>query len=342
MPLGYIYKKIIEARAARYKSGAARSYDLGAPVISVGNITVGGTGKTPLVAFIAGMLAKNGLKVCILTRGYKRKNPGQRVVVSDRGEVLADVAEAGDEPFELAKDLLGVSAVIADRDRMSAGLWAKEHLGTDVFLLDDGFQHFRIKRDLDLVTIDAMNPFGNGRLLPQGILREPVKNLERADVVVITRADLAGDVDPLKAKVQALAPKARIFTAQNKISNLIPLGRLFDGEPDVIPSLLPKTRCLAFCAIGNAESFFRQLMAAGYELAGTHRFHDHHKYTERSISKLNELARKWKADILLTTVKDAVKLSDFSFEVPCYVVKSTPLIDDEEGLREIVLRSLNN
>lgn len=327
-----------------YRQGITRSHDLDVPVISVGNLTVGGTGKTPLVAFAAKVLAENGRKVCILTRGYKRENPNERVLVSDGENILAEVKQSGDEPYELAQKLLGIAAVIADKDRTAAGVWAKEKLGSDAFVLDDGFQHFQLKRSLDLVTVDATDPFGNGWLLPQGTLREPVANLARAGAVILTRANLAGsagDLDALKAKVQGLAPAAAVFTSQNNTSNIIPLAKLFDEKRTVaIRSLLPKTRTLAFCAIGNPDSFFRQLMAEGFELAGTNKFPDHYKYTERDASTLNELARKWNADILLTTVKDAVKLKDFRFDVPCYVVESAPVFDNEEGLRELIVKTL--
>jgi tetraacyldisaccharide 4'-kinase len=350
MPFGHLYNLVLKARAAMYKKGFANSHDLGVPVISVGNLTVGGTGKTPLVAFVARVLAKNGRKVCILTRGYKREDPNKRVVVSDGEKILADAKQSGDEPFELAHKLLGISAVIADKDRAAAAVWAKEELGSDAFVLDDGFQHFQLKRALDLVTVDATDPFGNGWLLPQGTLREPVENLARADAIILTRANLApnsdgpngvNDLEALKAQVQGLAPAAAVFTSENKTTNLIPLAKLFeDQEPGTILTLLPKTRTLAFCAIGNPDSFFRQLMAEGFELAGTNKFPDHHKYSERDISTLNELARKWNADLLLTTIKDAVKLKGFSFDVPCYVVESTPVFDNEEGLRELIVKTL--
>jgi tetraacyldisaccharide 4'-kinase len=340
MPFGHLYDLIIKARSAMYRRGMVTSTGLEVPVISIGNITAGGTGKTPLVAFTAKVLAEHARNVCILTRGYKRENPNERVVVSDGKQILAGPAESGDEPYELAKKLLGKAAVIADKDRAAAGAWAKENLDSDAFVLDDGFQHFKVQRDLDIVTIDAMDPFGNGRLLPQGTLREPLANLARANAIVLTRANLANDLDALKAKVQKLAPKVPIFTSHNKTSNLVSLARLFSEDPHTILSLLPKTRCLAFCAIGNPASFFRQLMADGFELAGTNKFVDHHKYSERDVAALTELARKWKADILLTTVKDGVKLGQFEFEIPCYVVESVPVFDDEEGLREIILNTL--
>jgi tetraacyldisaccharide 4'-kinase len=164
-----------------------RVSELASPVISVGNLTAGGTGKTPLVEFIAQALAHKGKKVCVLTRGYRRQKGRQRVLVSDGQRVLADAIEAGDEPRLLAESLLGTSAVISDADRFAAGQWAERNLGCEVFVLDDGFQHRRLVRNLDIVAIDATGPWGNGHFIPWGRLREPPRGLSRADCVVITR-----------------------------------------------------------------------------------------------------------------------------------------------------------
>ena len=196
------------------------SFDLGCRTISIGNITTGGTGKTPLVAYVARVLAKRGERVCILTRGYGRENPKQRVLVSDGNEIFASVREAGDEPFELAKKLRGEAIIIGDADRVAAAEWAKRKFGVTMFILDDGFQHRRAKRDLDIVCIDATNPFGGGKMLPAGRLREPLGNLKRADVIVITRANLVDDLTDLKCEISQLAPAKPIFNAENRITNI--------------------------------------------------------------------------------------------------------------------------
>ena len=206
-PLGWLFGGITKTRRKLYRDGFFKSVDLGVRVVSVGNLTVGGTGKTPLVAFVARILAENGDKVCVLTRGYKRADPHERVLVSDGKQILSDASAAGDEPFELANKLLGVAAVIADKNRSAAGIWAGENWGITAFVLDDGFQHLRLKRDLDIVCIDATNPFGNERLLPAGILREPLTALQRADCIVLTRTDLVEEVKSLKLKVTAWSRK---------------------------------------------------------------------------------------------------------------------------------------
>jgi len=340
MPFGHLYNLIQQARSAFYKIGAVRSYDLGVPVISVGNITLGGTGKTPLVAFVAKILAENGRKVCILTRGYKREDPGKRVLVSDGNNILAAPRESGDEPFELAQKLLGVSAVLADKDRAAAGIWARENLGSNAFILDDGFQHLKLGRDLDLVTIDATNPFGNGWLLPQGILRESPASLKRAGAIILTRANLAQDIDSLKTKIKNFAPGRPLFVSHNKTARLVPLSGLFTGKSEAPVSLPPKEKALAFCALGNPEAFFGQLRAEGFDLAETKKFPDHHAYSQKDILELEELARRNNAELLLTTVKDAVKLKELQFSMPCLVVESDMVFDDEPALRELILHTL--
>src|ERR1035437_5600743 len=196
-PLAWIYAQIANLRNWMCDRGLLRSFDLGARTISVGNITVGGTGKTPLVAYVAEILSDRGERVCVLTRGYGRRDPKQRVLVSDREQILANAIDAGDEPVELAQRLLGKAVVVADGDRVSAARWAKDKFGITAFVLDDGFQHRRAKRDVDIVCIDATNPFGGGKMLPVGRLREPIRNLRRADIVVVTRCNLVGEISNL-------------------------------------------------------------------------------------------------------------------------------------------------
>lgn len=226
MPFSSLYGKFSDLRNRFYDRRFFESVRLGAPTISVGNITVGGTGKTPLVAYLAELLAKNGGdgRVCIISRGYKRQNATRRVLVSDGEKILTDVSKAGDEPFELAKKLLGKTIVIADADRVSAAHWARENFEISAFILDDAFQHRRAGRDLDLVVIDATNPFGNRKTLPFGILREPLENLRRADLIVVTRTNLVNgsELEKLETEISVLTD-APIFRASNKISNLISL-----------------------------------------------------------------------------------------------------------------------
>src|ERR1043165_236919 len=188
-PLGTLYGALVRAGLRLYRSGFLKSEKVGAPVISVGNITAGGTGKTPLVEWTARALAGEGRRACVLTRGYGRADERRRGVASDGERVLADFEECGDEPRLLAERLLGAASVVCDRDRVAAARWAREEVGAEGFGLDGGFPHLRSPGDLDIVTLDATAPWGGGRLLPRGRLREPVSGLARADCVVITRAE---------------------------------------------------------------------------------------------------------------------------------------------------------
>jgi tetraacyldisaccharide 4'-kinase len=342
-PFSFLYGAITNVRNYLFERDIFKSQDLQMPTISIGNITVGGTGKTPLVAFVAKILAGQGEKVCILTRGYGRENPKDRVLVSDGEKILADAREAGDEPFELANKLLGISAIVADANRVEAGNWARENLGITAFVLDDAFQHLKVKRDLDIVCIDATNPFGNGKILPNGILREPLENLKRADAIVITRANLvdADNISNLKLKISEVNRNCKIFVSENKIVDLIkikdfPAKVPRRNEETKDKGQRTKDKYLAFCALGNPESFFEQLRREEFNLVGTKKFPDHHFYTRQDIKKIENEAVACSAEILLTTAKDAVKLAHLRFNFSCFVVESGLIFDDDPAFKKLI------
>src|SRR5829696_8172493 len=290
-PLGLLYGAVARARLRLYRSGFLKSESVGVPVLSVGNLTAGGTGKTPLVEWAARALAREGLRACVLTRGYGRADESRRVVASDGGRVLAEVAECGDEPRLLAERLLGAAAVVCDRDRVAAARWARAELGAEVFVLDDGFQHLRIARDLDVVTVDATAPWGGGHLLPRGRLREPASGLARADCVVITRAELAADLEGLRAEVARVSGgRAEVFTSRVRTLGLKPLSEEGAGGAGVLLESVRVGAVGAFCAVGNPGAFFEHLRRDGFELCHTRAFPDHHAYTRADAEAVSREA----------------------------------------------------
>jgi tetraacyldisaccharide 4'-kinase len=321
-PLSALYGAVTRTRLALYQRGTFHTTKLDRPVISVGNMTAGGTGKTPLVEWVARIVATAGKNVCILTRGYGRENPQRQVVVSDGKTILATPREAGDEPYLLATKLLGSAAVICNADRISAGRYAIESLGAECFVLDDGFQHLRLARDLNIVTIDATNPWGGGQLLPYGRLREPISNLSRADCIVITRTDQAENLDVLNAEIRALVrenPPSVCHSTMKPVRSLLPTGP-----------------AAAFCAVGNPTSFFRQLKQADYEVVLEKSFADHHAYTQNDVDELIRAATRAGATSLITTAKDAVKLRSLHFSLPWHVFEIEISIEDEAALTQLI------
>ena len=339
IPLNVIYSAVTRTRLAAYRRGWFSVSKLDAPVISVGNLTTGGTGKTPLVEWVCRAIAsggaagdlREGKRLCVLTRGYGRDNPKSQVVVSNGVELLAGEREAGDEPSLLAKNLLGIAAVVANPDRVAAGKWAARNFNAECFVLDDGFQHLRLARDLDIVAIDATNPWGGGSLLPYGRLREPRAGLSRADCVVITRADQVEDLSSIRAAVVRLAGAAPVFSSRMVTSGI----RRLDGENADTESLQSQTPG-AFCGVGNPESFFNHLRREGFAPAFTRAFADHHDYNQSDIDALVNEAKTAGVKSLITTAKDATKLSALKLELPCYVVEIQISIDEEDRLVEIV------
>jgi tetraacyldisaccharide 4'-kinase len=347
MPLSTVYRVVTQARAAAYRNGLFVTSKLAAPVISIGNLTTGGTGKTPLVEWVCRVVAEKGVgknadegtsetkRVCVLSRGYGRANPNMQVVVSNGAELLATEREAGDEPFLLAKSLLGIAAVISNSDRVAAGQWAIENLNAEVFVLDDGFQHLRLARDLNIVTIDATNPWGGGSLLPNGRLREPVEALSRADCIVITRTEQAEDLASLRKAIQQLLGDAPVFSSRMVTSGI----KRLDGE--AVDAALISQPLAAFCGVGNPGSFFNHLRREGLQLVFTRAFADHHSFNQSELDAVIREAKSRGAQSLITTAKDAIKLESLNCGIPCYVLEIQISIDEDSGLVELIRNAIS-
>nr|MBW4053791.1 tetraacyldisaccharide 4'-kinase [Pseudomonadota bacterium] len=265
-PWAWLYASILRLRALLYQSGLLKTHHLPRPVVSIGNITVGGTGKTPVTAYIARILLGRGYKVAVLSRGYGGSLEGQTSVVSDGATIMLSAGECGDEPYLLASTVPGLMVVIGT-DRHAAGQMAMQQLSPDVFLLDDGFQHLRLHRDLNILLLDFSRPFGNGWTLPAGILRESSTAVGRADLVIFTRA-------PEGAAIRRDTGGIPQCLSSHTIFDLVPLG---SNQPVPVSRFLNHT-ILAFAGIADPDSFFAELRRQGLNLVRTLSLPDHVVY----------------------------------------------------------------
>jgi tetraacyldisaccharide 4'-kinase len=286
-------------------------------VIAIGNLTVGGTGKTPVVEKFARELQDQGRTVAILSRGYRSKPPplGKRMldkvlfredrtpprVVSDGKSLLLDSETAGDEPYMLASNLKDV-VVLVDKDRVKAGRYAIEQYGCDTLLLDDGFQYWKLHgRRLDIVLVDCQQPFGNEFLLPRGTLREPPSHLARADTVFITKSE--GDTRELRARLARYNAKASLIEC---VHHPLYFEDVFTGERRDL-DLLRGQKVAALSGIAQPESFENSLVKLGGELVYAKRFADHHRFTQQEVLNVINRGKKRQAAMIITTQKDAVR-----------------------------------
>ncbi len=291
--LSWPYSLITRFRNWLYTHDLLRVHQVGVPVVCVGNLTTGGTGKTPLVVWLARLMGQKGLRAAVLTRGYKaRKTPD-------------GVTTNTDEPAELAASCPGVP-VIVNPDRVAGAAEAIRNHGAQVLLMDDGFQHRRLGRDLDIVAVDATCPFGYGRLLPAGLLREPLSGLTRAHVVVLTRSDQVSEetLRQIETEIRQVNPDLVVARSIHA-----PVGaRGGDGVEIPLEELKGK-RVLAFCGLGNPAAFFTTVRACGCVLAGSRTYDDHYAYAQHDLADLCQAARSCGAELLLTTQKDWTKIA---------------------------------
>lgn len=294
-----------------YRYGILKQHRLPCKVISLGNITVGGTGKTPTAQVLAAMIRDMGFRVVILNRGYRANWQGQIGLVSDGQHIHMTAVEAGDEAFLLAKNVPGV-AVVVGKDRALTGEYAVKKLNAQVIILDDGYQHWQLARDLDIVLIDTLNVFGNNFLLPRGTLREPLENLARAQAFLLTKVDQSTPQarSRIRATLQRVNRNALVVESVHNPVCLLELGDWHKGlrTKTVAPESIRGRKVLAFSAIGNPSSFEQTLHDVGAEVVAAERYPDHHDYTMAELQSAMEKALEEGACALATTEKDAVKI----------------------------------
>jgi tetraacyldisaccharide 4'-kinase len=325
--LSWLYLAGYWFRQALYRFGILRPLRINTPVISVGNLSWGGTGKTPFVIYLASRLERREKRVVVLTRGYKRKSKSQVIVASEN---LSTVAweECGDEPFLIAQ-YLKEGCVIVNPKRRAAARWAADKLSPDVFILDDGYQHLQLARDLDIVLIDSSTPLQSRNIMPLGVLREPLSALKRADLIVLSKISDSSLKQQISQQISSYYNGQTVETGY-RLSSV----SQFETEQKLEPSALLDKQVLAFCGIGNPNSFFQLLREKGLRVEKEAIFPDHYAYSNLDLMSLEREGLKLGIDYLVTTAKDALKLSgNLQLSLPVLIFHiEVEFISGEEAL----------
>ena len=333
--LSVLYEAAVYLRRIFFGLHIFKQKKISCPVISVGNLTLGGTGKTPTVIQVAQLLTRNNRKPVVVSRGYGRRDDTEMIVVSDGKSVLVDAQTGGDEPVMIASKLPGVPVVVGSK-RVQAAQLALQRFSPDVVLLDDGFQHVRLKRDLDIVLLDSGNPFGNGKLFPAGILREPIPALKRAHAVLITKMDDTVDVSMLKETIRQYT-QARIFTSRQ-----VPVD-LIDYRSSDIKSLaaLRGSKVLAFSGIARPDSFIVLLRSLGADIAAALNYSDHYDYQKSDLAAVYQKAADEKISMIVTTEKDAIRLKKFHAE-GVWALRIEQIVTESDEWEAFLIEGLKN
>lgn len=345
--VSYLYKFAVQTKLSLFNWGILRKVKLPAYVISVGNLTVGGTGKTPTAQKIAEIMSNRGYRVVILNRGYRShwdKNIG---VVSDGKQISMTAYEAGDEAYLMAKTLPNIPVIIG-KNRAVTGKYAVEHFQAEVIVMDDGYQHWRLARDLDIVLVDTITMFGNGNVLPRGILREPLKNLNRADLFIFTKTNQSSAMNKilLRETIARYNNQAPIAESIHKPQNFVEIGEWYNnaGRQIALESLQGK-KVIVFSAIGNPVSFEQTVVSMDVTLLEAVRYPDHHDYGMSEMQYINDRAKELNAVAVITTTKDAVKIpTEFIYsdrKMPLYVLNmEIEITDNYENIEKIISQDM--
>jgi tetraacyldisaccharide 4'-kinase len=333
--LSVLYRAAVYLRSLFFRLHIFKRNKISCPVISVGNLTLGGTGKTPAVIQVAQLLKTNNRRPVVVSRGYGRRDDTDIIVVSDGRSVLVDAQTGGDEPVMIGSMLPGIPVVVG-RKRYQAALLALQRFSPDVVVLDDGFQHLPLKRDLDIVLVDAGNPFGNGKLFPDGILREPMNALERAHAVLITKADNTMDVGTLKETIRRHT-QARIFISRHVPVDLIDC-RSADSKP---LTDLRGSRVLALSGIARPDSFAIMLRSLGADIAAVCTYPDHFEYQRSDLAAVFRKAADERVSMIITTEKDAIRLKNLISD-GIWALRIEQTVVEHEEWEAFLLEGLNN
>jgi len=334
--LSFFYGWAVSIRILFYARGIFRTHSLPCRVVSVGNITLGGTGKTPFVCLLSKMIQARGFRVAILSRGYRGGFKGPFAVITDGERILMEAQGAGDEPFLLAEKLRGVP-VIVGKERLSSGKYAVDKFQAEVVILDDGFQHLSLKRDLNLLLIDAASPFGNGYLFPRGVLREPLEQISRADAVILTKVGQCANIKILKQNLKKILNVHSFFEVDYAPDGI----RVYGKERSLPPESLKEKKILAFSGVARPESFQNTLLSLEARIIKMEVFADHHWYTRKDLERLWQKAAELNVDALVTTEKDMVRLKDCPMgSIPLWVLSIQHVfLENDQSLFEEFLFS---
>jgi tetraacyldisaccharide 4'-kinase len=332
MPLSLLYETIITIWISLYVLGIKKASKAeGVTVISIGNITIGGTGKTPIAIKLARDLLKRGKKTAITSRGYLRESTEAVQVVSNGKEILAKYPEAADEALLCAEKLKGI-AVISSPKRIDGIRKAKESFGTEVVILDDGFSHLAVARDLNILVVDAQNPFGNEWIFPAGPLREPLSSLARADAVIVTRSNMLDgeEYTSLRERLGKLANGKKIFSADIVPGEILPPGKT---DPQIAANFLSGKSVYLLSGIGSPEQFEKSISRLGGNVVKHFAFGDHHNFTETELKEVINSAGD--GAVIITTEKDFVRLPEL-FRKVFYRLTIEVKIREEEEFQSLI------
>lgn len=347
-----VYKWIVEARIWMFENRFIRNRAIGCLVVSIGNLTCGGTGKTPVVEIFAKTLSKAGRRVAVLSRGYRsrdrsfldklkrkfssRKKEVPPRVVSDGKNLLLSSVTAGDEPYMLASNLKNV-VVLVDKDRVKSGLYSIEEFHTDTLILDDGFQYLNLRPHINILLVDSTSPFDNHHVLPRGLLREPIENVRRADYIFLTKSDGSPALRHLKAFLRRHNRRAEIIECCHKpqyLEDVFKRGQRFALEQ------LKGKKIASLSAIANPASFNAFLIQQGADIVAERHYADHHRYRQQEMIDFVNLAKKNNAEYILTTEKDAVRMPRLDRrDIPFYFLRiEIDILSGQESFDQCIRR----
>jgi len=339
--LSLLYSGVVRLRRWLYYNDILRAKRLPCKVISIGNIVAGGSGKTPAAIAIASMIRDyteyyelSSLKMAIVTRGY-RGMAHANSVVSDGSNILMNASDAGDEPYMMAHKLPGIPVIIG-KDRYRSGLTAIQKWGSQVIILDDGFQYLRLIKDINIITIDSTRPFGFNYMLPMGYLREPLSTIKKADIILLTRVDQCKNLGVIKEKIELIAPRVPVFESVHTPYALYAPGTSQNSGLDTIKN----RNILALCGISNPESFVCTLKSLNPARVDLISFPDHYRYNTKSIEFIEAKALEFRSDMIITTEKDVLKLSAMKLPVFVLAIRLQLIGSTDKDFMSLILQKI--